>query len=175
NAAQGDTLELLLGGSSFPTPITAILNATDITNTNHSFTIPAGQLGADGVKNITARVTDQAGNLGPASASPLTFTLDTTAPTASIGYSNTSPLKSGAPLTITATFSEPMIIPTPTQITLSGANTLSATAMTRTDATHYTFNHVVGAGNGLATVALSAGTDLAGNPITAAPTAGATF
>ena len=47
--------------------------------------------------------------------------------------------------------------------------------MTKIDATHYTGSYVVGAGSGTATVALSTGTDLAGNVITAAPTSGATF
>src|SRR5207302_1671355 len=56
-----------------------------------------------------------------------------------------------------------------------GANTLAATAMTKTDSTHYTYTHTVGAGDGTATVALSVGTDLAGKVITSAPTSGATF
>src|SRR5439155_8785503 len=43
------------------------------------------------------------------------------------------------------------------------------------DATPYTGSYAVGAGSGTATVALSTGTDLAGNVITAAPTSGATF
>src|SRR5205809_2126239 len=47
--------------------------------------------------------------------------------------------------------------------------------MTKVDATHYTGSYVVGAGSGTATVALSTGTDLAGNVITAAPTSGSTF
>src|SRR6266487_4256903 len=47
--------------------------------------------------------------------------------------------------------------------------------MTWTDSTHYTASYVVGAGDGTATVALSTGTDVAGNPITAAPAGGATF
>jgi hypothetical protein len=61
------------------------------------------------------------------------------------------------------------------QFAVSGANTVAATNMTRTDATHYTASYVVGAGDGTATVTLSTGTDAAGNPITAAPTSGATF
>jgi len=47
--------------------------------------------------------------------------------------------------------------------------------MTKTDATHYTYTYMVGAGNGTATVALSVGTDLAGNVITSTPASGATF
>jgi len=47
--------------------------------------------------------------------------------------------------------------------------------MTKTDSTHYTYIHTVGAGNGATTVALSIGTDVAGNIITATPISGETF
>ena len=47
--------------------------------------------------------------------------------------------------------------------------------MTKTSTTVYTYVHTVGAGDGAATVALSTGTDDAGNLITSAPTSGATF
>src|SRR5213076_262462 len=74
-----------------------------------------------------------------------------------------------------ATFSEAMADAPVPQFSVSGANTVAATAMTKSDATHYTGSFVVGAGSGTATVALSTGTDVAGNVITAAPTSGATF
>ena len=61
------------------------------------------------------------------------------------------------------------------KIAISGVNTLAATNMTKVDSTHYTYIHTVGAGDGTATVALSVGTDVAGNVITSAPTSGATF
>src|SRR5207247_3393392 len=61
------------------------------------------------------------------------------------------------------------------KLAISGANTMAATAMTKVDSTHYTGTHLVGAGDGTATVALSIGTDLAGNLVTSAPTSGATF
>src|SRR5207247_6129221 len=107
--------------------------------------------------------------------SAITFTLDATAPTAAITYSPTGPVKSGTSLVITATFSEPMADSPVPRIAITGANTVAATNMTKVDSTHYTYTHTVGAGNGAATVALSTGTDLAGNPITAGPTSGATF
>ena len=173
-AVAGDTLDLLLNGSTFTAPLSVTLSATDVTNGTHSFTVAAGQLGADGAKSITARVTDQAGNASPLSP-VLALTLDTVAPTASIGYSTSNPVKSGAALTITATFSEAMAGAPVPQVAISGSNTVAATNMTLVDATHYTFADVIGAGNGVATVALSTGTDLAGNPITAVPTLGATF
>lgn len=172
-ALAGDTLELLVGGTSFPTPITATLNATDISNTNHSFTVVANQLGADGAKTITARVTDQANNLG-ASSDPLALTLDTTAPTAVLTYSTSTPVRAGVALTITATFSEAMA-GTATKIALTAPNVVAATDMTYASTTAATYVHTVAAGDGTVTASLSVGTDLAGNSITAVPTSGATF
>src|SRR4029077_7593101 len=81
----------------------------------------------------------------------------------------------GTSLLITATFSEAIADSPVVQIAISGANTLAATNMTKVDSTHYTYTHIVAAGNGTATVALSTGTDLAGNVVTSAPTSGATF
>src|SRR5206468_4595066 len=83
--------------------------------------------------------------------------------------------KQGSALTITATFNEPMADAPVVKIAISGANTVAAVNMTKVDSTHYTYVHTVGSGNGTATVALSVGTDLAGNLITSAPTSGATF
>src|SRR5205823_4763486 len=95
--------------------------------------------------------------------------------TAAISYSAAGPYKSGAIVTITATFSEPMALSPVPRIAISGANTLAATNMTRVDSTHYTYTDTIGAGNGTATVALSTGTDPAGNVVTAAPSSGASF
>src|SRR5882724_3894965 len=104
-----------------------------------------------------------------------TVTWDITAPTAAIVYSSTGPVKAGTSLTITATFNEPMADSPVVQFSISGANTMAATSMTKVDSTHYTGTHIVGTGNGTATVAFSTGTDLAGNLITSSPTSGATF
>ncbi len=121
----------------------------------------------------TIKVTDAAGNQSSA-LNVNSFIIDNTAPTAAITYSK-SPVKSGDSLVITATFNENMAnSPTP-MIAISGAKTLSATNMTRVDATHYTYTFTVGTGNGAATVSLSAGKDLAGNVVTSTPTSGATF
>ena len=118
--------------------------------------------------------TDAAGN----SASPVSHTgvtYDSAAPTAAITYSVAGPYKSGAAITITATFNESMAVSPVPQISISGANTLAATNMTRATSTRYTYAYTVSAGDGIATVALSTGTDLAGNIVTSAPTSGATF
>ncbi|MBL7850738.1 MAG: T9SS type A sorting domain-containing protein [Cyclobacteriaceae bacterium] len=67
-AVANDVLELLLGGAPFPTPLTNTLDAGEIAGGNINFTINCNQLGADGVgKLITARVVDEAGNVGAAS------------------------------------------------------------------------------------------------------------
>ena len=127
----------------------------------------------DGTANVTiAPVNDLAGNTS--SSGSTSFVIDTTAPTASISYSSNN-VKSGTSEVITATFSRAMADSPIPQIAISGANTVTATNMTKVDTTHYTYTYTVGAGDGTATVALSAGTDLAGNLITATPTSGATF
>ncbi len=107
----------------------------------------------------------------------LSINYDSISPTASITYSDTDRIvKAGDLLTITATFDEPIADPTPAmQISISGSNTVSATNMIRIDSTHYSYTYIIGAGNGTATVALSAGTDLAGNSVTSVPTSGATY
>src|SRR5206468_11787824 len=104
-----------------------------------------------------------------------TFTVDNSGPTATIAYSPASTVKQGTTLTLTATFNEALADSPVVKFAITGANTMAATAMTKVDSTHYTGTHLVGAGDGTATVALSIGTDLAGNLVTSAPTSGATF
>ncbi|WP_247878879.1 Ig-like domain-containing protein, partial [Niveispirillum sp. SYP-B3756] len=83
SAVAGDSVELLLGGSSLSHATTATLTSTDITNGYVDVTVTAGDLGADGTKTLTARVTDAAGNVGTAGGS-LSITLDTAASTTTI-------------------------------------------------------------------------------------------
>lgn len=81
SAVAGDTVEVLIGGSSFSTPVTGVLTSGNITAGNVTLTINTGDgWGADGSKVLTARVTDIAGNIGTAGGS-LPVTLDTIAPT----------------------------------------------------------------------------------------------
>ena len=77
--ADEDELELLLGGSSFTTPLKRTLTSTDISD-GYTFTVEADQLGTDESKTLTAKVTDKAGNPGTEGAG-YTFELDTEAPT----------------------------------------------------------------------------------------------
>ena len=79
NAEAGDTVEVLLGGAPLGTPATATLASGDITNGNVDIAVTDGDLGADGAKSLTARVTDAAGNVGAESAA-LSLILDTNAP-----------------------------------------------------------------------------------------------
>ena len=148
------------------------------------YTVQAGDNDSDGIASASpinlngGTIQDAALNNASLTFTPPVTTgvlVDTGAPTAAISYSPTGPVKSGTSLVITATFSEPMADSPVVKIAISGANSLAATNMTKVDSTHYTYTHTVGAGNGTATVALSAGTDVAGNVITSAPTSGATF
>ncbi|RKY31297.1 MAG: hypothetical protein DRP74_05220, partial [Candidatus Omnitrophota bacterium] len=124
-------------------------------------------------------ITDVAGNnyaAGEVTESGGSHTQDTTAPTAAITYSDADGIvKFGDSLTITATFNEDMVESPVPKIAISGANSLSATGMTKTYATLYTYIHSVGVGDGTATIALSNGTDFAGNVITSEPTSGVSF
>ncbi len=80
----GDSIELLLGGTSFSTPKTATITTTEIGQGYVDFTVAKADLGSDGSKALTAKITDAAGNVGTASTA-LNFTLDTTAPAFSRG------------------------------------------------------------------------------------------
>lgn len=100
--------------------------------------------------------------------------VDKTAPTASVTYSK-NPVKENDSLTITANFSEVLLDSPVVKIAISGANTVTAKNMAKVSGTQYTYTYNVAAGNGTATVSFSAGTDAAGNVITAAPTSGANY
>lgn len=180
-------------------PVTTASHAGGTYNTNQSVTLTCNDdagsgcsainycLGAGcnptltytGALNITAstdlRVAsiDIAGN--PESIQTLTYTIDTVPPTAAITCSPAGPYRLGNTVTITAIFSEPMALAAAPRIALNGANTLAATDMTWSDATHYTFDHTIGNGSGPVNVYLSTGTDLAGNLVLAAPTSGGSF
>ncbi|MFZ2448286.1 MAG: Ig-like domain-containing protein [Syntrophobacteraceae bacterium] len=127
--------------------------------------------GAGNAATLTLPAPGGAGSL----ASKKKIVIDTNAPTATVTYSPAGPYKAGDVVTIAARFREPMADAPVVQIGISGGNTLGATDMAKTDSTHYAYSHTVGAGDGPATVALSVGTDIAGNTITGTPTSGATF
>ncbi|WP_395007156.1 beta strand repeat-containing protein, partial [Undibacterium sp.] len=67
-AVAGDSIEILLAGSSFTTPVTRVLSAAEVTAKTVTLTIGVGSgWGGDGIKGLTARFIDAAGNLGTAS------------------------------------------------------------------------------------------------------------
>jgi len=82
NAVVGDKVEILLGGVSFSTPVLHTLSGSDITGLSASVFIDSTSgWGADGVKTLSARIIDVAGNTGLAGGSLTTF-LETSIPTA---------------------------------------------------------------------------------------------
>jgi hypothetical protein len=154
------------------------LSATNMTRSSatvYTYAYAAGT--GDGTATIALSTgTDLAGNVvTSAPGSGATFTVDNTPPAAAITYSLNHPVNAGTSLIITATFSQAMVDSPAPQIAISGNNTLTATVMTKTDTTHYTYTYTVGTGDGTDTVALSNGTDLAGNILISAPSSGATF
>lgn len=82
-AVAGDSVELFLNNSRFAIPKTLTLGSVNIANGFVDFTVSKADLGEDGSKSLTAKVTDIAGNISNAST-PLAFVLDTIAPTSSI-------------------------------------------------------------------------------------------
>ncbi len=94
--------------------------------------------------------------------------------TADITYS-TDVILPGTELVITATFNNLLNDSPIAQISLNGANTLSATDMTKVSETVYTFTHTVTAGEGIVNVSLSTGIDEFGFAIENTPLSGATF
>ena len=169
--ADSPVVKLAISGAN----TLAATNMTKVDSTHYTYTHTVGAGNGTATVALSAG-TDVAGNvITSAPTSGATFTVDNTAPTAAITYSQTGPVNAGTSLVITATFNEPIADSPVMKIAISGANTLAATNMTKVDSTHYTYIHTVGAGDGTATVALSVGTDVAGNVITSAPTSGATF
>ena len=124
-------------------------------------------------------IQDSVGNVS--SPSTASLTVDNTAPTATLAYTygtstNTATrVNQDTSITITAAFSKNIAATPAMRINGTGAHTVSAANMTRVNATTYTYAWTVGANDGTQTFTLSQGTDLAGNPITATPTSGASI
>ncbi|WP_020532789.1 fibronectin type III domain-containing protein [Flexithrix dorotheae] len=74
-AVVGDSIELFLDGSHFPSPLAQIISYTDSVTGNVNFPIISGQLGDNGTKSITTRIIDQSMNFGQESI-PLILKLD---------------------------------------------------------------------------------------------------
>jgi hypothetical protein len=82
NAVANDKVEILLDGVSFSTPVIQSLSSANILAVSINLTVVnTSGWGADGVKSLSARAIDVAGNIGFAGGSLVTF-LDTVMPTA---------------------------------------------------------------------------------------------
>jgi hypothetical protein len=82
NGVVGDKVEILLGGVSFSTPVLHTLSGSDITGSSASVFIDSTSgWGTDGVKTLSARLIDVAGNTGLAGGSLTTF-METSIPAA---------------------------------------------------------------------------------------------
>ena len=165
-------ISISLGGST-------ILSSTDMTKSSgtvytYSYTVGAG----DGTATVSiSDAQDVAGNTVSTITSGSTFDIDNTAPTAAITYSSPAPYKQGTTVTITATF-DSVVKDTPTpQISISGANTLAASEMTKSGDSGeiYTYSYTVGAGDGTATVSILSAQDIVGNNVVSTPTSGGSF
>ena len=143
---------------------TAATTATASTTHNFTYTVASTDSDSNGLSVATAatisnpgRIADAAGNTMTATALPDNLnsnqsghTVDTTAPTVSrFSFSSSGPYKSGAVITLQATFSESVTIATGTAAAIPltiGNTTRNATAAaTRTASTTHNFTYTVAA------------------------------
>ena len=152
------------------------MTTTDNITWTGTFTPSINIEDATNILTLSSNYTDVAGNAGP-SATTSNYAIDTSLPTAAITYNSVSPYKNGETLVITTTFNEAMLDSPVSQIVITGSGiaNVTATNMTKTSTTVYTYSYVVPTGDGIGTISLSNGTDLAGNAITSTPTSGTTF
>ncbi len=172
----GETLSITLNGETY-TPTVA-------TDGTWSFTVSNANALTGGTYNVTATITDTAGNVSTDTTSN-ELTVDNTAPTVDvrswlrvngmsyrIGANYRIPaVKAGDAVIVHARFSEPIADTPAMQITGTGVNPIAATNMTKFNATIYTYRLTVGTGDGTQTFTLSQGTDLAGNVMASTSTA----
>jgi hypothetical protein len=96
SVAVGDKVQLLLDGSPLAHAVTHVITTADVTAGSVELAVTAGDLGADGSKQVTAQFSDAAGNSSTTSA--LSFTLDTTAPTVTINGTGGNTNQSAQPI-----------------------------------------------------------------------------
>ena len=136
--------------------------------------------GVDGNGSYTISIaggaaSDDASNTDTGAGPSAAVTVDNTPPTATITYDLNRPVKAGELLTITATFSEDMADSPIPQISMSGVAVVAATNMNKTNATSYYYTYTVPAGDGVQSVFLNTGKDLAGNVVDSNPSSGGNF
>ncbi len=165
-AIAGDTLTLSWGSQA----LTYTLGAGDILAGSVNLTVSAATLSAqgDGTFNVTAKLTDGAGNIG-ANSSPLSVTVDRTSPTVIVDIAGNALNVATPSSTVTFTFSEAPVGFTASDIAATGG-TVSGLAATG-DPLVYTATFTATAGfTGTGSVSLAPGsyTDGASNPGSAA-------
>ena len=176
-AKVGDTVTLSFTASeAITTPVVTIDGVAATVSGSGPYTATHLMSSADatGPVTFTVNFADLATNVGAqvtstTNASAVIF--DKTAPTVVVTTSDADGIvNASTSVTILATFSEPVQnSPVPT-ITISGADTLAATAMTMTDSTHYTYAYIASSTNGTATFTVDGAQDLSGNAQTASST-----
>ena len=110
----GDTVKVLVGGIVNQTQV---VTSSDITAGYVNVTLPSQ---ADGTLAITAQLVDAIGNTSVASATTLTMTLDSTAPSLTITDTTSDAITDGSDVTFTFTFDEVVEGFTASEITISG-------------------------------------------------------
>ncbi|MCZ2415580.1 MAG: Ig-like domain-containing protein [Burkholderiales bacterium] len=123
-AVADDTITIRNGTTAVAT---VTVSANDVSAGYVDLT--TASLGADGVKTLTATVTDLAGNVSPASAA-LAITIDRSAPTVII--TDDTPGTAVGPVTFTFTFSEPVNDFAAGDIVVSGGTKGAFTAVSAT-------------------------------------------
>jgi hypothetical protein len=97
----GDKVELLLDGLSFSTPKVLELTSGDITKGYVDLTVLGPDLGADGVKSLTARLVDISGNAGTASLLTSGAAVNLSAVSSIVGSNGFTVTNSGGATTLT--------------------------------------------------------------------------
>lgn len=171
DVAQGSATNALIAGASTGNFSSAVSNFTGGALTNANFFVAVGSI-APGVPTLPTLNQDAVAAAAAAAAAAALL-----APTATLAYSTNAGVSSAATafvkdadtLRIIATFSKSVSDGTPT-ISINNGVLAVATAMTKTDSTHYFFDLNVPAGDiATATVTIAGARDASSSAISAAP------
>jgi len=172
-ATDADGGSTTFGASSSDETIATV----SISGTSTSGTTTTASLTISNVAEGTSTITVTASNANsPMGSTTFMYQNDVTLPTGTLAYTvsgaSVASVDVGDVVLITASFNENIADSPVMQISGSGVNTITATDMTKVDATTYTYSWTVASGSGTQTWTLETGTDLSGNVITSTPTSG---